>query len=160
MTTLEDRLSGSGGIPWIPDPEKAEKFDGVSCQRNPLIGIAVDHYRRANFMGDGEYDVLVLSVDEVGDVAIHCQPTVLANEMRHARPKPGERVGVKWLGERQGTSRSYTAYKVVIERETGTDFNWGPESQAPIVAPPVQSYQTEQEPPRRQVDQDDSSIPF
>jgi hypothetical protein len=125
MSTLEDRLNGLGGIPWIPDPEKAAKYEKDSCGLNPLIGVAVDHYRRENFAGDGHYDVLVLNVPEVGIVDVHCAPTVLANEMKHWKPQPGERVGVKWLGEKKGANRTYTAYKVAVEREVGAQFDWG-----------------------------------
>jgi len=123
-TTLEDRLNGASAMPWIPDPAKAEKYERESCQLNPLIGVAVDHFRRTNFMEDGEYDVIVLNVEGVGDVAVHCQPTVLANEMHQSKPRPGEKVGVKWLGERVGARQTYQAYKVVVERAAGGSFNW------------------------------------
>jgi len=155
VSTLEDRLNGSGGVPWIPDPSKAEKYDKDSCGLNPLIGTAVDHYRRQNFMGDGEYDVLVLSVADVGDVAVHCQPTVLANEMRSARPRPGEKVGVKWLGERQGANRSYAAYKVVVERAAGGDFNWGDSAE-----PEARQEWSSDSPPSLRAEHSDDEIPF
>lgn len=125
-SSLEDRLnSDTVAIPWIPDPEKAAKYDKESCALNPLIGTAVDHFRRTNFRGDGEYDVVVLNVEGVGDVAVHCQATVLSNEMRDARPRPGEKVGVRWLGMVQGTNQEYAAYKVIVERDSAGGFNWG-----------------------------------
>jgi hypothetical protein len=136
-TSLEDRLNGATAMPWIPDPAKAEKYEHDSCNLNPLIGIAVDHYRRPNFMGDAEYDVLVLNVEGVGDVAVHCQPTVLANEMHQSKPRPGERVGVKWLGEKTGANRTYTAYKVVVERGPGGTFSWTDSGEPePVAAKP------------------------
>jgi hypothetical protein len=123
--TLLDRLQGGDAIPWIPDPAKAAKYEKDSCQLNPLIGIAVNHTRRTNFRGDGEYDVVTLLVEGVGEVAVHCQPTVLANQMREARPKQGEQVGCLWSGEKVGASgTSYAGYKVVVERVAEGSFDW------------------------------------
>jgi hypothetical protein len=121
-------LQGGSAIPWIPDPEAAAKYDKDSCSENPLVGIAVDHYRRTNFNGDGEYDVVVLTCDINGkktDVAIHCQPTVLADQMRKARPRGGEEVGVVYNGKKPGTrGNDYGDYRVVVEREASGDFAW------------------------------------
>lgn len=158
-TTLEDRLKGTA-MPWIPDPEKAKKFDRDSCQLNPLIGVAVDHFRRLNFRGDGEYDCIVLNVEGVGDVAVHCQATVLASQMHAARPKPGEKVGVIWNGEKTGSSgTSYTDYRVVVEREPSGDFNWadGGSHGEFHTQPPEPE---EQKNPAAKTDEDYSDIPF
>jgi hypothetical protein len=125
MTTIEERLAGGASLPWIPDPDRAAKYERDSCSLNPLVGVAVDHFRRENYRQDGEIDVVVLNVDGVGDVAVHCQATVLASQMHAARPKPGERVGVQWFGEKVGASGvSYTDYRVVVDRERGSDFSW------------------------------------
>lgn len=117
MSTLEERLAGGARKPWIPNPERAAKYDGDSVQNNPLIGVFVDHETRTNFNQDGEYDVVVLEVDGVGEVAVHCQSTVLANQMHRARPVFGERVGVQYLGEveRQGAP-NYSNYVVRVDR--------------------------------------------
>lgn len=128
MSSIRERLQGGSAIPWIPDPEAAAKYDKDSCSENPLVGIAVDHYRRTNFNGDGEYDVVVLTCDINGkktDVAIHCQPTVLADQMRKARPRGGEEVGVVYNGKKPGTrGNDYGDYRVVVEREASGDFSW------------------------------------
>jgi hypothetical protein len=125
-----------------------------------VLGVAVDHYRRENFMGDGYYDVVVLNVDGVGDVAVHCQPTVLSNEMRQARPKPGEKVGVKWLGEKQGAKNTYAAYKVVVERNAGGTFDWGDGTATADTEGQTGSWRTGEDPdPAPQID-DEGDIPF
>lgn len=122
--SVRDQLNAAPAIPWIPDPAKAAAYDKDSCQENPLVGIAVDHYRRTNFRGDGEYDVLVLNVDGVGHVSVHCQPTVLANAMREAKPTPGEEVGVVWKGEQiSANGTKYALYQVVVDR-ANRSFNW------------------------------------
>jgi hypothetical protein len=137
VSSLEERLASGSPIPWIPDPEKAQKYGHPSCQVNPLLGIAVDHFRRTNYRGDGEYDVVVLDAAGIGAVAVHCQSTVLANEMREQQPKPGERVGVRWNGNKTGSSGvEYADYTVVVEREPGGDFAWTDSSVTPPAPTP------------------------
>lgn len=142
MSTIEDRLNGPGAMPWIPDAENAKKWlaggDDRNCYtENPVIGIAVDHYVRETDYGP--YDVLVLNVPEIGDVAIHCRGTVLQNEMNSARPRAGERVGVKLTGEGEGSRGKYPIYKVVVEREKAGEFNWGNATPAPEPQPASQA---------------------
>jgi hypothetical protein len=122
---VAERLQGGGEIPWIPDPAKAEQYGKPSCQLNPLIGNAVNHYRRDNFRQDGQYDVIVLLVENVGEVAVHCQPIVLANQMRAAKPKPGEEVGCQFIGmQKSASGTEYANYKVVVDRAVEGDFDW------------------------------------
>lgn len=142
MSTLEERLAGnSSSIPWIPDSAKAAKYraDGKDCNDSQtLIGTVVDHFTRDNFNGDGLIDVIVLSLDDHSEVAIHCGPTVLANQMRSARPQFGEKIGVKYMGKvsRQGAS-DYHDYKVVTDRKAGGAIRWAgePDSVADYVEP-------------------------
>ena len=129
---VAERLQGGGEIPWIPDPANAEKYGKPCCQINPLIGVAVGHSRRTNFRQDGEYDVVILNVKGVGDVAVHCQATVLGNQMREARPKGGEEVGVQYLGlVKSASGTEYQNYKVVVDREVGGEFAWADEEERP-----------------------------
>jgi len=129
MSTLEERLAGnSSSIPWIPQADKAQKFraGGKDCNSDDtLIGTVVDHFTRDNFNGDGKIDVVVLSLDGGGEVAIHCSATVLANQMRSAAPTFGERIGVKYLGtvSRQGVP-DYHDFKVVTDRAKGGAIRW------------------------------------
>lgn len=128
MSTLEERLQGGSSQPWIADAAKAAKWrsEGRDCySEQVVVGKAIDHFTRTNFNGDGVYDVVVLEVEGVGEVAIHCGPTVLANQMTAARPKPGERVGVAYKGLVQRAGQpDYHAYVVKVERELGGDFAW------------------------------------
>jgi hypothetical protein len=147
MSTIEERLSGPGATPWIPDEENAKKWLAGGEERtvysvNPVIGMAVDHYTRDTAYGI--YDVLVLNVEGFGDVAVHCRGTVLQNEMTAARPKYGERVGVKLTGEGEGARGKYPVYKVVVERERGGDFAWS--NKLPVVT-------AQEEFPSRQVNE-------
>lgn len=174
MSTLEERLQGGSSVPWIADAAKAAKWrsEGRDCYSEPVVvGIAIDHFTRTNFNGDGVYDVVVLEVEGVGEVAIHCGPTVLANQMSAARPKPGEKVGVAYKGLVQRAGQpDYHAYVVKVERELGGDFAWadGGEEQSFQPEPkPEPVAATTTFPSAGQVvggsggyEQDDSGIPF
>lgn len=163
MSTLEERLQGGSSMPWIPQQDKAAKYDNPSYNEQVVIGIAVDHFTRPNFNDDGEYDVVVLNVEGVGDVAIHCQSTVLANQMHAARPVPGERVGVAYKGERTGARGvAYHDYVVKVDRERGGSFAWadGRTDSVPVPeADIVTVYQQPTAAPTGGYEQDDD-IPF
>jgi hypothetical protein len=146
MSTLEDRLAGnSNSVPWIPDAAKAQKYraDGKDCNSDQtLIGTVVDHFTRDNFQGDGLIDVVVLALDGAGEVAIHCGPTVLANQMRSAAPAYGEKIGVKYLGLIQRPGKAdYIDYKVVTDRIPGGQIRWAGDGGD------VESYVAPQAPP-------------
>ena len=167
MSTLEQRLQGSTSIPWIPQADKAAKFrnDGKDCNSDEvLIGTVVDHFTRDNFRGDGKIDVVVLALDGGGEVAIHCGPTVLANQMRSAAPAFGERIGVKYLGERKGASGAdYHDYRVVTERKSGGTIHWAgaPDEVADYVDPaPVRHEYQAPADTAGGSDLDSDSIPF
>lgn len=150
MSTIEERLNGAGAAPWIPNPENAKKWleggtDRMCYSENPVIGTAVDHFSRDTDFGT--YDVLVLNVEGHGDVAVHCRGAVLTNEMHAARPRYGERVGVKLTGEGEGSKGKYPIYKVVVERERGGEFGWSDQPQAREELP---SRQVNEEPVQQQ----------
>jgi len=165
MSTLEERLAGNSfSIPWIPVPEKAEKFraDGKDCNSDEvLIGTVVDHFTRPNFRGDGIIDVVVLRTDTGDEVAVHCGPTVLANQMASARPNFGDRIGVKYLGTEKGSGPNpYHNYKVVTEHVPGGQIRWagGTDDVADYVEPQKQEVRHEPDPAGGV--QDDDGIPF
>lgn len=168
MSTIEERLQGSSSIPWIPQPEKATKFrnDGKDCNSDEtLIGVVVDHFTRDNFNGDGKIDVVVLSTEK-GEVAVHCGPTVLANQMRSAAPAFGEKIGVKYLGVRpgKGGGKDYHDYRVVTERNKGGQIHWAgePDEVSSYVdpAPAQPAYTATADAPSVQDYDEDNSIPF
>lgn len=160
MSTLEDRLQGSSSIPWIPDAADAAKFrkDGRECNSDEMvIGVVVDHFTRPNFRQDGLIDVIVLATDK-GEVAIHCQATVLANQMRSAAPAFGDTIGAKYLGERKsGSGTTYKDYRVVTERRAGGQIHWAGQGD-PIAEPTPDKpeYQT----PAVGGNQTEEDIPF
>lgn len=166
MSTLEDRLQGnSSSVPWIPQAEKAEKYraGGKDCNSDEmLIGTVVDHFTRDNFNGDGKIDVIVLLTD-AGEVAIHCGPTVLANQMRSAAPAFGEKIGVKYLGERTGSGpKPYHDYRVVTDRSKGGRIHWAgePEEVADYVEPAPVRHEFQPAASSQNASDGDDGIPF
>jgi hypothetical protein len=61
----------------------------------------------------------------------------LLSQMRRLRPRPGDRIAVRYNGKRvSGTSRAYHDYDVVTDREApGFDWDDSPAAPAPAAAP-------------------------
>lgn len=76
----------------------------------------------------GRYPILVVRTKEGEEKAVHGFHSVLQNELVKHKPQVGERVGIKYLGDvptKPGSPfKSYKGYRVKVEREAGTAFNW------------------------------------
>lgn len=128
---MSEQVLNLRSLPWIPDEAKRvkyeEKDDRVAIADNPVTGTLTGHGTRDNFRKDGKYNVVTLTLDDGREVDVHCQATVLANQMLDARPKYGERVTVAFLGYVQGNTagtQPYANYKVKVEREAGGEISW------------------------------------
>lgn len=64
----------------------------------------------------GAFDVAHVEDSERGCVAVWLSHHVLRDRWQKAGPKPGDEVGVLYLGEREGSSRSYHHYRVRVRR--------------------------------------------
>lgn len=73
--------------------------------------------------GWGTYPIVTLRLADDSERAIHCQREVLSQELAKARPRIGERIGIKWLGQPDG--KKYHRYTVRIDRPEGTSLDWG-----------------------------------
>lgn len=122
---------------WIPNDENRAKYtekngEEAASGTNPIEGIFVDHSTRENFNKDGEYNVVTLDVEGEGHVDVHCQKTVLANEMLAAKPNFGEVVTVWYGGEKDSKTAgraAYSIFKVRVKRELGGSPNWAGSSE-------------------------------
>jgi hypothetical protein len=72
--------------------------------------------------GWGPYPIVTLRLADGTERAVHCQREVLSQELAKARPRVGERIGVKWLGQPAG--KKYHRYVVRIDRPAGSTFDW------------------------------------
>ena len=85
-----------------------------------LIGRVVEVDMLESRFG-GSYPFVVLETDDGEQVAVHGFHAVLKGELARKRPKVGDRLGIKFLG--QGAKVDYLGYTVRIERaepETST----------------------------------------
>jgi hypothetical protein len=135
MSKLEERLEAGLAPAWRPDKEDP----------SVLIGKVVSIEQ-----GTSEYEpypLIVVEQDDGTEMAVHGFHTVLKNELIKQRPQIGERIGIKYLGEvptKPGSKfKSYTGYRVKVERAAGAEFDWSkvgvvepdPEPAAPVFEP-------------------------
>jgi hypothetical protein len=73
--------------------------------------------------GWGPYAILTLCLANGSKRSVHCQRQVLTDELAKARPRIGERVGIKWLGQPEG--KKYHRYVVRVDRPEGATCDWG-----------------------------------
>jgi hypothetical protein len=73
--------------------------------------------------GYGPYPIVTLRLADGTQRAVHCQREVLSRELAKARPRIGERLGIKWLGIPEG--KSYHRYVVRVDRPQGSSLDWG-----------------------------------
>ena len=93
--SLEDRLDSTAEA-WRP--EAGDK----------IVGTVVDVDSR-----DGEfglYPIVTVQTDTGDERAVHAFHTVLKREFAKRQPRPGERIGIKYLGKHE---RGYEAYRIV-----------------------------------------------
>lgn len=127
MSSLEERLEAGLAPAWRPDKEDPDLIVGTVIEGT----IGNNEY--------GSYPIITVELEDgSGQKAIHGMQTVLRNELIRQQPKPGERIGVKYLGEqptKPGSKfKSYTGYRVKVDRPTGIDWTKlggdGPETEA------------------------------
>lgn len=127
---MSEQAQQYASLPWIPDEDKRTKYeekDGkIAIGENPVEGVVSGHSTRDNFAKTGKYNVVTITTDDGREVAIHCQPTVLARQMLDARPKYGERITCAFLGVVQGANFAtpYANYSVKVHREAGGEIAW------------------------------------
>ena len=143
---LEDRLESGLPSAWRPDKEDPDI----------LIGKVVSIEQ-----GTSEYEpypLVVIEQDDGEEKAVHGFHTVLKNELIRQRPQPGERIGIKYLGEqptKPGSKfKSFIGYRVKVDRAQA-EFDW---SKVGVVEPdPEPAPQVEVTVP---ADAGEDSIPF
>ncbi|MGH3032118.1 MAG: hypothetical protein ACRDNE_15410 [Gaiellaceae bacterium] len=121
---LADRLDTDYAEAWRPEP--GEK----------LIGEVVSLVEREGAYG--AYPVVTIRRDDGTEAALHAFQTVAAEQLARARPKVGDRLGIKYIGERQGGERRYHDWRVVVDRdEAAVDWSRYAEDGTPSGDPPA-----------------------
>jgi hypothetical protein len=107
MKNLRSELETWNGWPeaWRPEPGDI------------LVGI-IDGYD-VGHTAYGPVRTVLLTQDTGGRVSVWLSSTVLLNLFEQHKPKPGERIGLKYLGKDE--NKGYHRYRLVVDRP-GTDF--------------------------------------
>lgn len=105
VRSLEDRINAEPAAGWKP-----EKGDSV-------IGeiVSISEAPGTNW---GPYPLIEIEKDDGTAVAVHAFHGVLKGELERLAPNEGDRIGIKYLGKKQGTNQEYEAYNVALERAT------------------------------------------
>jgi hypothetical protein len=112
MGNLADQLDAEFAPGWKPEP--GDKIEGV------ITGLSE---REGNF---GKYPIATIRQDNGEEIAAHCYHAVLASKLAELRPRVGERVALKYLGQVAKTGGgSYHSYRAVVDRPRGTAIDWG-----------------------------------
>jgi hypothetical protein len=108
MRNLLDELENWGDWPAAWRPEAGDI----------LVGKVVRYDR--GFTPYSEVRTVTVEKDDGERVAVWLSSTVLLNEFAKQKPKPGERVGLKYLG--MHPDRGYHRYKLVVDRDEPLEF--------------------------------------
>lgn len=107
--------------------EKLEGWEDFPPAWKPAPGEILVGTVEAYDTWEGKYGpvkVVVLRDDAEGNlVSVYLGATVLYEEFRKLRPRPGETVGIRYLGKDE--DRGYHKYKVMVERETDVEAFFG-----------------------------------
>jgi len=151
-TTLSDRLDEDFAPAWRPQP--GDKLVGE------IVGISE---RTGQFEA---YPIITVRQDDGTERAWHAFHTVAASELAKQRPKVGERIGVKYTGQRAGQGgTSYHAYKVQVDRGEVAGIDWtkyGDEAPVLVDAAPKSDVPSTgfEAAPAAKSEADDVDIPF
>ncbi len=120
--SIEDRLDREPAPGWRPEPG------------GQVVGKIVE-ISEAPGTDYGPYPLITVEQDDGTEVAVHAFHSVLKNEIDSKRPTEGDRIGIRYLGKKAGSSgRDYEAYRVVIERATPAQHG-GPTTTASTPTP-------------------------
>jgi hypothetical protein len=85
--------------------------------------------------GWGAYPIITLRLSDGSERALHAQREVLQQELAKARPRIGERIGVKWLGQAEG--KTYHRYLLRVDRPEGDTLDWSRYAEGAPEEPPA-----------------------
>ena len=95
MSNLQDQLDADYAEAWKPAPGQS------------IVGVVVDVTEREGAYG--RYPIVTLRTEAGDERALHAFHEVLADELAKLAPKPGDEIGVKFLGKHP--ERKYYRYR-------------------------------------------------
>jgi hypothetical protein len=126
---------------WRPDPG------------DKLVGEIVELGQRAGY-NDEPYPIVTIKQDDGVELAFHAFHTVARNELAKLRPQIGQRLAVRYEGEKQGADGKsrYHAYRLATDQVPA--FNWASFADGTDVTA------VEPDIPTVEPKADDSDVPF
>lgn len=108
MTTVHDRLDRDFAAGW--KPKAGDK----------IVGVVVDVTERDGSYG--RYPIVTIRVEGGDELGVHAFHEVLQSELAKVAPKPGDELGIAYLGKH--AERGYHRYRVARAGDTAT-VSWG-----------------------------------
>lgn len=108
MSTVQDQLDRDFAPGW--KPKAGDK----------LVGVVVDVTERDGSYG--RYPIVTIRVEDGDELAVHAFHEVLQSELAKVAPKPGDELGIAYLGKHE--ERGYHRYRVARAGGTAT-VAWG-----------------------------------
>ena len=144
MSSFDEALNRPPAIAWKPNGYKP----------NPLVGGQIYRYTH-DHPEYGEAEMLgILSESDQKVYGVLCATPVLRTFVEHEDPKNGDRVGIRYVGERQGKRGTYPDFNCAVDR-TKTLVAQAPLTESPPAEPGQPSTSSEES------DLDDSEeLPF
>jgi hypothetical protein len=121
MSAFEDRLNEAYAPAWRP------------AAGDTLVGTVVALGER---QGEFEpYPIITVETDGGQQFAFHAFHTVAKSELAAQKPRIGERVGVKYIGQiaSQGGRGKYHGYRIIVDRPMTLDWSTYGDEDAPMV---------------------------
>lgn len=113
--SFEDRLDSFAEL-WKPE------------EGDTLVGTIVEIDQRDSDYGHGQYPIITVAREDGLEFAFHAFHSVAKNELARLEPVTGEKIGIKYLGEKtpKGGGKAYKSYRIKIDRtaETGRTIDW------------------------------------
>jgi hypothetical protein len=113
--------------------DRLERWDDFPPAWKPVPGEILVGTVEGYDTWEGKYGPVkvVILRDEAGGalVSVYLSSMVLLQEFRKLRPRPGETVGIRYLGKDE--DRGYHKYKVMVDRDTNVEAFFAADGAAP-----------------------------
>jgi len=152
---LTGRLEKDYAPAWRPNPGDA------------LVGEVTDLSANTGYDG-APYPIVTVRQDDGRELALHAFHTVARNELAKQRPQIGERIGIKYTGEKATADGrgKFHGYRVAVDRPQAA-FDWGTygdgdasEPAAPQSDVPRDGFEYGQPPAQAGTATPDDDVPF
>jgi hypothetical protein len=139
------------------EPERAEAWRPTDGQE--LIGTVVALNERTT--EQGTYPIVTVKPDgEEPALAFHAFHKVAKDQLAEQRPRVGDGIGIRYLGEVDGASFKYHNYRVALDHPPRGGVDWDRQAKSPEDIAADEALAASQEALLKERDAMDEDIPF